>query len=100
MNADSVIIEPILTEKTNVLREQEARTYVFKVSKLANKTQIMQAVRELFSVHPVSCRVMNMKGKPRSARTKSGFKMGKTRSWKKAFVTLTKGEHIESFEGV
>ena len=100
MKADSIIIEPILTEKTNVLRERETPTYVFKVSKLANKTEIMQAVRELFSVNPKRCRTINVKGKPRSARTKSGFKMGRTRSWKKALVTLAKGEHIESFEGV
>ena len=100
MNADSIIIEPVLTEKTNLLREHEAKTYVFKVSKLANKHEIMQAVRELFSVNPESCRIINVKGKPRSARTKSGFKMGKTRSWKKAMVTLAEGEHIDSFEGV
>ena len=100
MKADSVIIEPVLTEKTNLLRENEAKTYVFKVSKLANKHQVMAAVKELFSVNPVSCRIMNVKGKPRSSRTKSGMRMGRTRSWKKALVTLSAGEHIDSFEGV
>ena len=100
MKADSIIIEPVLTEKTNLLREQAAKTYVFKVSKLANKNDVMKAVKELFSVNPERCRIMNVKGKPRSARTKSGSKMGRTRSWKKAIVTLAEGEHIDSFEGV
>ena len=100
MEADSVIIEPVLTEKTNLLRESDNKKYVFKVDPRANKMQIMKAIHELFSVNPLNCRVLNVKGKPRMARTKSGFRLGHTPSWKKAIVTLPKGERIDIFEGV
>jgi len=99
MDADTVIIEPVLTEKTNVMREAEQRKYVFKVHPKANKMQIMKAVHDLFTVNPTSCRVLNVKSKPRSARTRSGFRVGYTATWKKAIVTLPKGERIDIFEG-
>jgi large subunit ribosomal protein L23 len=100
VEADAIIIEPLLTEKSNALREAESRKYVFKVDARANKLEIMKAVHELFSVNPLNCKVMNVKGKPRMARTRSGFRMGRTGSWKKAIVTLPKGERIDIFEGV
>lgn len=100
MEADSVIIQPVLTEKTNDLREMESRKYVFKVNPRANKLQIMKAVHELFAVNPANCRIINVKAKPRMARTKSGYRLGHTSTWKKAIVTLPKGEKIDIFEGV
>ena len=99
MDADKIILEPVLTEKTNVMREGDEKKYAFKVHPKANKLQIMKALHTLFSVNPVSCRVMNVKPKPRSARTRSGFRVGFTGSWKKAIVTLPKGERIDVFEG-
>ena len=99
MDADTIILEPVLTEKTNVMRDSDTRKYAFKVHPKANKMQIMKAVHSLFTVNPVNCRVMNVKPKPRSARTKSGFRMGHTATWKKAIVTLPKGERIDVFEG-
>jgi len=100
MEADSIIIAPVLTEKTNSLRENENNKYVFRVDRRSNKLQIMKAVHELFSVNPVSCRIINVKQKPRMARTRSGFRRGSTSTWKKAVVTLPKGERIDIFEGV
>ena len=100
MEADSVIVEPVLTEKTNLMRESESRKYVFKVNPRANKFEIMKAIHELFAVNPLNCRIINVKRKPRMARTKSGFRLGHTSSWKKAIVTLPKGERIDVFEGV
>ncbi|MFP4301462.1 MAG: 50S ribosomal protein L23 [Spirochaetaceae bacterium] len=94
MSPEQIIIEPVLTEKTNALREQGQ--YVFRVNSRANKVQIKNAVRELFSVHPVRCNVENVKGKPKRAR----FHRGYTASWKKATVTLPAGESISAFEGV
>ena len=99
MDADAVILEPILTEKTNSMRDGEQHKYAFKVHPRANKPEIMKAIRSLFSVTPLSCRVMNVKPKPRSARTRSGFRKGFTATWKKAIVTLPKGERIDVFEG-
>ncbi len=103
MNADQIIIEPILTEKANILREEECKKYVFKVDKKANKIQIMRAVKEIFSVTPISCNVVNVGGKrkailPVSSSTyRRGY--GRTASWKKAIVTLASGDKISKFEG-
>ncbi|MBN2657926.1 MAG: 50S ribosomal protein L23 [Spirochaetales bacterium] len=103
MKADQIIIEPILTEKSNIMREEECKKYVFKVDKRANKIQVMRAVKELFSVKPVSCNIVNVSGKrkailPVSASTyRRGY--GRTASWKKAIVTLASGEKIDKFEG-
>ncbi len=104
MDAHKVIIEPVLTEKSNILREGENKQYVFKVDKRANKIQVMDAVKSLFSVSPKSCNIVNVRSKvkanvPISAKSfKRGY--GKTASWKKAIVTLPEGEKIEVFEGV
>ena len=65
---ENVLIEPVLSEKANLLREQGK--YVFKVDPKANKTQIKEAVRRLFNVHPVSCTVMVVGGKPKRQRYK------------------------------
>ena len=100
VEADSIIIEPVLTEKTNSLREGDTNKYVFKVDQRANKLQIMKAVHDLFSVNPLNCRIINVKQKPRMARTRSGFRRGHTATWKKAIVTLPGDEKINIFEGV
>ncbi|MBI9108548.1 MAG: 50S ribosomal protein L23 [Spirochaetales bacterium] len=100
MDAMTIIVEPVLTEKTNIMREGETKKYVFKVDRRANKVQIMGAVKDLFNVQPVSCQIVNVKSKPRMARTKSGMRHGKTTPWKKAIVTLKPGEKIAAVDGV
>ena len=101
MRYDQIIIEPVLTEKTNSMREVEGKVkYTFKVNPRANKLQIMDAVKNLFSVKPVECRIINVKAKPRQSRTKSGIRSGSTTPWKKAIVTLAEGNKIEIIEGV
>ena len=103
MDAEQIIIEPVLTEKTNLLREGDRKTYVFKVDKKANKTMVMKAVSDLFNVRPVSCRIMNVRGKVRHNRavSRSSFRrgFGRTAAWKKAMVTLKEGQSIDVFEG-
>ena len=94
MNYESILIEPVLSEKANILREQGK--YVFKVDSRANKREIKEAVRKLFNVHPVSCTVMVVGGKPKRLRNRPGT----TSSWKKAIVRLAKDEKIPVFEGV
>jgi large subunit ribosomal protein L23 len=91
---DDILIEPVLSEKANLLREQGK--YVFKVSKSANKIQIKEAVRRIFNVHPISCTVMVVGGKPKRLRNRAGY----TATWKKAIVRLPKDEKIAVFEGV
>ncbi len=100
MRADQVIIEPILSEKSSFARELECKKYTFKVDAKANKFQIMNAVKEVFKVNPTSCNVINVAGKPKFSRGKGGYIKGYTPSWKKAIVTLSKGEVIEAIEGV
>jgi len=91
---EQILIEPVLSEKANGLREEGK--YVFKVSPQATKIQIKEAVRRLFNVHPISCTVMVVGGKPKRLRNRSGY----TADWKKAIVRLPKDEKIALFEGV
>jgi large subunit ribosomal protein L23 len=91
---ERVIIEPVVTEKTNVMRE--SHKYVFKVDARANKYQIMDAVTKLYGVHPLKCNVMRTATKPKRVR----YRLGWTASWKKAIITLKPEEKIAIFEGV
>jgi len=100
MRADQVIIEPILSEKSSAARELECKKYTFKVDPRANKFEVMNAVKEIFKVNPTACNVMNMAGKPKFSRGKGGYIKGYTSSWKKAIVTLSKGEAIDAIESV
>ena len=99
MRADQVILEPILSEKSNLAREAECKKYTFRVNPMANKFEIMKACKDLFGVKCISCNVMNVKGKPKYSRGKGGAIKGYTASWKKAIVTLEKGESIAAIEG-
>jgi large subunit ribosomal protein L23 len=94
INYEAILIEPVLSEKANILREEGK--YVFKVDPRASKIDIKEAVRRLFNVHPVSCTVMRVGGKPKRQRNRAGL----TSSWKKAIVRLAKDEKINLFEGV
>lgn len=99
MVLENILIEPVVTEKTNGMREDKSIKYVFRVMSEANKYQIMDAVRKLFNVKPVSCNVSWVKGKKKTSRTKSGYRTGEKPAWKKAVVTLSPGEKIDIFEG-
>ncbi len=94
MTFENILIEPVLSEKTNELREQGK--YVFKVASAASKIEIKEAVRKLFDVKVVDCTVMNVYGKMKRVRGRPG----RTSSWKKAIVRLAPGETIKVFEGV
>ena len=93
MTYEDVLIEPILSEKATLLREQNK--YTFKVDPASTKIQIKEAVRKLFNVKVVDCTTINVKGKTKRLRGKPG----KTASWKKAIVKLAPGETIKVFEG-
>jgi large subunit ribosomal protein L23 len=91
---EDILIEPVLSEKATLLREEGK--YVFKVHPDANKYEIKEAVRKLFNVKVIDCTVMNVGGKLKRVRTRPG----RTSSWKKAIVRLAPGESIKVFEGV
>ena len=93
INSRHIIIGPIVTEKTNQLREKNQ--YVFKVHLSANKLQIISSLRKEFNVTPLSCNIIRIKPKPRRLRVTTGY----TRQWKKAIVTFTPGDNIPLFEG-
>ncbi|MDA3851374.1 MAG: 50S ribosomal protein L23 [Spirochaetaceae bacterium] len=103
MEASQIILEPVLTEKSNMLKEEKAKKYVFKVHKKANKIEVIKAVESLFSVKPISCNILNIRSKKKANKpvSASSFRrgFGKTASWKKAVVTLTPGQRIDILEG-
>lgn len=89
-----VILRPIISEKSYEMIEQNR--YTFEVSKTSNKTQIAQAISEIFKVTVTNVNTMNVTGKPRRLR----YAKGKTRDWKKAVVTLKAGDKIDLFPSV
>jgi large subunit ribosomal protein L23 len=94
MNAHQIILRPLITEKnTNLMVYNK---YSFEVDRNASKTQIRQAIEEIFKVSVTKVHTMNMRGKMR----RRGMRFGYTADWKKAIVTLAEGDRIELFEGV
>lgn len=93
MNANDIIIRPVISEKSTGL--MEGRKYVFQVARDANKLMIARAIKELFNVTPEKINIINMRGKNRRLR----YRMGKRAAWKKTIVTLAIGQKIEIFEG-
>ena len=94
-----IIIKPIITEKMTALGEKLGR-YGFVVDKRANKLQIKKAVKELYGVEPDEVNTMNYSGKNKSRFTKSGVISGKSNAFKKAIVTLAKGETIDFYSNI
>ena len=82
-----IIIAPVVTEKSTVA-SGNGKTYVFKVRKDANKTQIKQAIESAFNVKVAA---LNTKSKARRV----GRYTGTTKTYKKAIVTLKDGNTIE-----
>lgn len=88
-----IIRYPHISEKTARL-QADSNQYVFEVLKDADKTQIRQAVEGLFEVDVEEVRVVNVKGKRKSFR----FRSGRQRDWKKAYVRLRAGQVIEDLQ--
>src|SRR3954462_10820151 len=94
MDASQVIIRPVVSEKSYVLAS--ADKYTFRVHPDAHKTQIRQAVEQLFDVNVVEVRTMSVKSKPK----RRGFTSGRTRAWKKAVVQVKPGQSIPIFQAL
>jgi len=95
----TVILKPIITEKMTHLGEKLNR-YGFMVDRKANKLQIMQAIKDLYGVEVTSVNTMVFSGKNKSRFTKSGVISGRTNTYKKAIVTLAKGETIDFYSNI
>lgn len=90
-----IIHRPIITEKTNIQKE-ESNQVTFEVDRQANRVEIKRAIEKIFNVHVATVRTMQVKGKVK----RRGRIEGRRKNWKKAIVTLTPGERIDFFEGV
>ena len=87
-----VLLKPLVTEK-GMHRSERYNQYSFEINVLATKEDVRRAVEELFDVRVAKVRTQNRVGKSRRFR----FRRGKTRSWKKAVVTLRAEHRIDFF---
>jgi large subunit ribosomal protein L23 len=91
----AVIKRPLITEKG--MGSSAMGKYVFEVDINANKIEIADAVKKIFpTVDVVKVNTLHVKGK---TKRMGRMPQGKTADWKKAYVTLKAGQHIEIFEG-
>ena len=88
-----VLIAPVVSEKSYSLIEENK--YSFRVHDKAHKTQVRQAVEELFDVKVEGVNIVKVRPKPKRRGVSRGTKPG----WKKAIVQLRAGDRIEIFEG-
>ena len=93
LHPQEILLAPVVSEKS--YRQIEERKYSFKVHPDAHRTQIRQAVEELFEVHVEAINVSKVPSKPKRRGTTKGRKPG----WKKAIVQIREGETIEIFGG-
>ena len=91
MEARQIIIRPVITERSFDM--QEYNRFTFEVAKTASKIEIAKAVEEIFDVKVLKVNTVNVKSKKKRMRNIEG----KTRTWKKAIVTLAEGDTIEVF---
>ena len=90
-----VILKPIITEQSRDMSADKKN--VFKVADTANKTEVRQAVEEIFGVDVAKVNIMNVNGKVK----RMGRTVGRTASYKKAIVTLAAdSKEIEIFQGL
>tara|TARA_B100002019_G_C21204570_1_gene565921 strand:- start:83 stop:376 length:294 start_codon:yes stop_codon:yes gene_type:complete len=88
------IINPIITEKATILSEQNKT--VFKVHAKANKKIIKKNIEKLFKVNVVKVNIINQKTKLKMRQGKKSYKRG----YKKAVITLKKGQSIDLTTGI
>jgi large subunit ribosomal protein L23 len=95
MNQYDIIKRPVITEKTNIQKEENNQVS-FEVDMRANRVEIAKAIEKIFGVKVAKTQTANIKGKIK----RRGRILGKRKDWKKAIVTLMPGERIDFFEGV
>lgn len=94
----SVLIKPLVTEKVSALNEKGK--YGFIVAKVANKVEIKKAVEKMYGVTVEDVNTMRYAGKSKSRYTKTRVVTGKSPSYKKAIITVAKGEVIDFYNGI
>jgi large subunit ribosomal protein L23 len=88
----SVLIAPVVSEKSYG-QIAERRKYTFRVHSRAHKTQVRQAVEEIFDVSVTDVNISKVPSKPK----RRGMHVGRRAGWKKAVVTIAEGQSIEAF---
>ena len=96
MDYTQVLLKPLLTEKTSILKDA-VQQVTFFVHPAANKVEIKRAVEKAFDVKVQAVNVMN---RAAVRRRRQGRAVGRVPGGKKAYVTLAQGDKIEFFEGV
>jgi len=92
--ASHLLVKPLVTEKaTNLSAENK---YIFVVENKANKIEVAKAIESVYGVKPISVNIIRSEGK----RVSRGRIRGQRKDWKKAIVTLAKGETITIYEGI
>jgi large subunit ribosomal protein L23 len=94
LHPNEVLLAPVVSEKSYEQIESHHR-YSFRVHPDAHKTQVRQAVEELFDVHVERVNIVQVRSKPK----RRGLVKGRKPGWKKAIVQIKPGESIEIFEG-
>lgn len=87
-----ILKKPIMTEKTFRLASQ-ASSYVFEVERRANKLEIKKAFFNVYGIHPTGVNVLQGGGE----RTRRGKVIGTKQLWKRAVITIPRGEKLEHF---
>ena len=95
----SVLMKPLITEKMTKTSEKLGQ-YGFLVDRTANKIQIKQAVEKMYNVTVESVNTMVAPGKAKTRYTKTGVVSGSSGSFKKAVVTLKKGDAIDFYSNI
>jgi large subunit ribosomal protein L23 len=95
----NVILKPIITEKMSQVTEKMNR-YGFLVDKRANKLQIKQAIKDIYGVEVDTVNTMIYAGKKKTRYNKTGFITGSESTYKKAIITLAKGETIDFYSNI
>lgn len=96
MNLANVLLKPLLTEKTTMLKDT-VNQVAFLVDPRANQIEVGKAVEKAFNV---KVREVNIVRRRPRVRKRQGKVIGQKPGWKKAYVMLEKGEKIDLFEGV
>ena len=92
-------IKPIITEKANAYSEK-LNCYTFAVSPDANKFQIKDIVEKLYNVRVDRVNIANYAGKRKQRYTKGGLIRGRKPAFKKAYVTVAKGQKIDYYSNI
>ena len=91
MEPSQVIIQPVVSEKSYVLAA--TGRYTFRIHPDAHKTQVRQAVEDIFGVKVTQVNISKVPAKPK----RRGVHAGERPGWKKAVVTVAEGQSIEAF---